>query len=344
MEKDVLISFLVPCYNSEPYMHVCIDSLLKCDTSKIEIIIVNDGSKDNTGKIADEYKDKYPGFITVIHKENGGHGDAINDGIKVAKGKYFKILDSDDWADEEALNRVLNVIENLGNDLPDLFVMNYVYYVGYDNPQKVIRYNTIFKEEEKILTRDKVHFVDLKKNLTLHSCMFRLDVIKESGVVLPKHASYEDNYFVYAGLVHTNTVMYLNNNFYSYLIGRDGQSVSYENCIKRYRDHLLCSYMMNDYFELMSIKKSNKAKYKVLYHYLRLIFMISTIYTRLNPTKEAKLDFKKFIKDTKTNHRKIANKLLYRSFAGLLCLPGWLGGRLLVKLILVIARKVVPFQ
>ncbi|MGE4319881.1 MAG: glycosyltransferase family 2 protein [Acholeplasmataceae bacterium] len=95
-----LISFVVPAYNSEKYLHTCIDSLL-FDLEHVEIIIVNDGSKDNTIKIAETYQHMYPNTVKVINKLNGGHGSGINAGLEVATGLYFKVVDSDDWMDVE---------------------------------------------------------------------------------------------------------------------------------------------------------------------------------------------------------------------------------------------------
>ena len=107
-----LITFAIPCYNSEKYMNKCIDSLLVCKDD-IEIIIVDDGSKDKTAKIADDYQKKYPETIKAIHKENGGHGSGVNKGLEYATGLYFKVVDSDDWVNEEALTEVLKTIKNL---------------------------------------------------------------------------------------------------------------------------------------------------------------------------------------------------------------------------------------
>ena len=97
-----LLTFAIPCYNSENYMRHCIDSLLP-GGEDIEIIIVDDGStKDRTAEIADEYEKKYPGIVRAIHQENGGHGEAVNCGLRNATGLYFKVVDSDDWVDQEA--------------------------------------------------------------------------------------------------------------------------------------------------------------------------------------------------------------------------------------------------
>lgn len=96
-----LLSIAIPCYNSQDYMAHCIESLLP-GGEDVEILIVNDGSKDDTAKIADEYAAKYPTIVKAIHKENGGHGSAVNTGIENATGIYFKVVDSDDWVKEDA--------------------------------------------------------------------------------------------------------------------------------------------------------------------------------------------------------------------------------------------------
>ena len=96
-----LISFVVPCYNSQEYMRHCIDTLFP-GGDQVEILIVNDGSSDNTAAIADEYEKKYPDICRAIHQENKGHGGAVNTGIKNAKGIYLKVVDSDDWVNEYA--------------------------------------------------------------------------------------------------------------------------------------------------------------------------------------------------------------------------------------------------
>ena len=94
-----LITFTVPCYNSEAYMDKCIHSLLPAG-NEAEIILVDDGSTDATGAIADRYAAEYPDMIRVIHQENGGHGEGVNQGIRNATGRYFKVVDPDDWLDE----------------------------------------------------------------------------------------------------------------------------------------------------------------------------------------------------------------------------------------------------
>lgn len=123
-----LLSIAIPCYNSQDYMAHCIESLLP-GGEDVEILIVNDGSKDDTAKIADEYAAKYPTIVKAIHKENGGHGSAVNTGIENATGIYFKVVDSDDWVKEDAYLAILEKLRELtgGVDTLDLLISNFVY-------------------------------------------------------------------------------------------------------------------------------------------------------------------------------------------------------------------------
>ena len=105
-----LLSVAIPCYNSAAYMRNCIESLLP-GGDEVEILIVDDGStKDNTAEIADEYERNYPGICRAIHQENGGHGEAVNAGLRNATGVYYKVVDSDDWVNEEAYMEVLDTL------------------------------------------------------------------------------------------------------------------------------------------------------------------------------------------------------------------------------------------
>lgn len=136
MMKD--ITFTVPCYNSEDYMERCIDSLLSGDEC-VEIIIVDDGSTDGTGEIADNYARNYPEIVRVVHQENGGHGAGVNAGLALAEGRYFKVVDSDDWLDEGELKKLIRRIrqwEKNGTEV-DLIICNYIYDHFYENKTNV---------------------------------------------------------------------------------------------------------------------------------------------------------------------------------------------------------------
>ena len=114
-----LLSFAIPCYNSEAYMEKCIESILP-GGEDVEILIVNDGSKDRTAEIADAYAAKYPTICRAIHQENGGHGEAVNAGIRNATGLYFKVVDSDDWVDMDAYKQILDKLREFAGSETNL--------------------------------------------------------------------------------------------------------------------------------------------------------------------------------------------------------------------------------
>ena len=107
-----LLSIAIPCYNSQDYMEHCIQSLL-AGGEDVEILVIDDGSMDATSDIADEYAEKYPTIVKAVHQENGGHGEAVNAGIRNATGLYFKVVDSDDWVDGEAYKKILETLRGL---------------------------------------------------------------------------------------------------------------------------------------------------------------------------------------------------------------------------------------
>lgn len=336
-----LISFTVPCYNSAEYMHICIESLLK-GGDRVEIIIIDDGSTDDTGKIADSYASQYPDIIKVVHQENGGHGEGINSGLKIASGKYFKVVDSDDWVGEDALTTLLDRIENTSDaDAPDMFVCNYVYYRKDYGVDKVITFKRNFPEGINCTWADTNKF-GLSRNITLHSSMYRLDLIKQSGVVLPKHIFFEDNYFVYAPMAYVKKICYLNINFYFYLVGRDGQSVSVESVKKRHSHQNTVTKLVFEAQDLQKVKEYDEKLYQCLYHHARLMVMLSLIFTRISG-REYEEEIRQLWKDLYAIDEFTAKKIRYRSLASVLAVPGMLG-RSLCRFFYWFAHKVVRFN
>ncbi|MCR4655591.1 MAG: glycosyltransferase family 2 protein, partial [Lachnospiraceae bacterium] len=138
-----LLSIAVPCYNSQDYMRRAIDCLL-VGGEDVEVIIVDDGSKDDTARIGDEYARKYPSIVKCVHQENGGHGEAVNTGLKNAEGTFFKVLDSDDWFKEEAYLAVLRKLKELVRlgTVVDMFICNFVYEKEGKKRKKVMTFGT----------------------------------------------------------------------------------------------------------------------------------------------------------------------------------------------------------
>src|SRR5690606_36335632 len=138
----------IPCYNSQDYMRYCIESLLP-GGENVELLIVNDGSRDNTASIADEYAVKYPTIIKAIHQANGGHGEAVNTGIRHARGLYIKVVDSDDCVDTRAYRKIIDTLAQFRDEQQkvDMLVSNFVYEKEGTKFKEVIRYESIMPED-----------------------------------------------------------------------------------------------------------------------------------------------------------------------------------------------------
>ena len=310
-----LISFAVPCYNSAAYMNRCVDSLLK-GGDKVEIILVNDGSTDDTGKIADEYKEKYPNIVKVVHKENGGHGSGIMAGLANAEGLYYKVVDSDDWANEEALLKILDLIEEFKekDDLIDLIIGNYVYEHEERKPHTV-NYHGIYPIGKKFCWDECKRF-DFTRYLIMHSVFYRTDLVRESNLEIPLHTFYVDNIFLYTPLPLVKTIYYTDLDFYRYFIGRADQSVNESVMIKRVDQQIRVSKIILEKHDLEAIKKSSPKLFKQMYSYASVMVLITVLFLSLDGSPEALTKLKEYWKYIKTEHSHIYGRLRYRSLAG----------------------------
>ena len=171
------ISFAVPCYNSADYMDACIESILKCGDD-IEIIVVDDGStKDDTAAKADAWEERHPGIIKAVHQENGGHGQAVNTGLANATGRYFKVVDSDDWLDEAAMREIMAYLrrQNELEDATDLVIGNYVYEKVSEGSRTVMHYRNVFPEGREFGWDEVGHFGQ-SQYLLMHSVIYRTEL------------------------------------------------------------------------------------------------------------------------------------------------------------------------
>lgn len=341
MEK--LITFVVPSYNSQDYLHICVDSLLK-GGKDVEILIVNDGSTDRTREIGEKYERENPGIVRLLNQENGGHGEGINHGLREARGKYFKVVDSDDWVDEKALHAVIKRLkywEKKGCE-PDLLLTNYVYVNKEKDKTRVIRFTGTLPRN-KVIGWEDTRYFHLWQNLTLHTCIFKTRIIRRSGVILPKHIFYEDNYFVYVPIALVETLAYLNVDFYQYLIGRAGQSVEEETLKKRCYHQVMISKLCFVTHDIGVQIKKNKKRGKCLYHQLELMMCLASIFPRLNADEE----HDKMVRDMWAfcfrNNFFLALRIRFFSYVFMLNLPGK-PGRFISKTLYRISNLMVPFN
>lgn len=334
-----LLTVTIPCYNSQDYMENCVNSLL-IGGEKVEIIIIDDGSKDNTGKIADNYAAKYPSMVKVIHQENGGHGEGINQGLKYATGTYFKVVDSDDTvsADFPEFLKKLEECEAQGG--VDMVVTNY-YYVHSDGiGDRSINYSNALPEGRIFEWQDTKSFL-IHQLLTIHSCTFRTETMRRGGQALPKHVFYEDNLMVYKTLPNVHRMYYMNADLYRYWIGRPDQSVQQNVMSKRYHHQIFVTEKCFRSCHLDEITNPTLKKY--MKHELFIMFGISILFTRLNKTDETDAAIEKMWENCKAFDPKWGNYFRNRTLLWFICMPGAFG-RNFSGMIYKIANKVVRFN
>ncbi len=280
-----LLSIAVPCYNSAAYMSKCIESLL-AGGDEVEILIVDDGStKDDTARIADEYEKNYPGICRAIHQENGGHGEAVNTGLRNASGVYFKVVDSDDYVDADAYRAILDTLRRYvyGSQTLDMLISNFVYDKQGAAHKKIMNYRTALPKDQLFAWKDVKVFI-LGQYILMHSVIYRTQLLKDCGLELPKHTFYVDNIFVYQPLPHVKTMYYLDVNFYRYYIGREDQSVNEQVMIGRIDQQLKVTKLMLDYYDMGKIPNRKLRHYMV--RYLEIMMVISSILAIRSGTEE----------------------------------------------------------
>lgn len=336
------ISFAIPSYNSENYMENAINSILPAGED-VEILVVNDGSKDRTREIAEEYAGKYPTIVKVVNKENGGHGDAVNFGLAHASGKYFKVVDSDDKVDKESLMKIMETIrafERDGKEV-DMILSNYVYDKVGKKHKKVMNYRSVLPQNQ-ILDWDEAKKLRLGQYILMHSVIYRTEMLKACRMELPKHTFYVDNIYVYYPLPHVKKFCYIDTNFYLYYIGREDQSVNEKVMIGRLDQQIFVTKTMIDMYHLEEDVKSDKLRH-YMRNYLTMMMTISTVLCIRSKQDENLDKMHELWQYLKEADRETYTKVR-RSLLGRFCnLPGK-AGRAIGAGIYCIVRKVVGFS
>ena len=335
-----LLTFAIPCYNSEAYMEKCIDSIL-IGGEDVEILIVDDGSKDRTAEIADESEKKYPTICRAIHQENGGHGEAVNAGIRNATGLYFKVVDSDDWVDPDAYMKILDKLREIvaGNETLDMFLANYVYEKEGAKHKKVMR-QLGFPQDTIFTWNDIKHFYK-GHYILMHSVIYRTKLLKDCGLELPKHTFYVDNIYVYKPLPHVRTMYYMDVDFYRYFIGRDDQSVNEKVMIGRIDQQIKVNKIMLDDIDIWKVPNIKCRKY--MFNYLEIITVVSTVMLLRSGTQENLEKKRALWKYIKEKDIRLFHKLRHGILGGTMNLPGKSGRKISVAAYR-ISQKVVGFN
>lgn len=215
-----ILTIVIPSYNVEAFLEKTVNSFLAEEImDDIEILIVNDGSKDKTKEIGMHFEEQYPQCVKLVDKENGGHGSTINKGLSIATGKYFKVVDGDDWVDTAAFVSYVKKLKNINVDMV-LTPFNEVYIPS----MKTIKRATANVSTDKEYALSDV-LGDIGDCYQMHSITFRTAIIQDK-LKITEHCFYVDQEYILLPLGAVEKVMFLDNTIYQYRLGDENQSVS----------------------------------------------------------------------------------------------------------------------
>lgn len=319
-----LLSVVVPSYNAEKYLDRSIPSLVVCG-DEVEVIIVNDGSKDNTLQIARAYEEKYPDIIRVIDKENGGHGSGINAALEVATGLYFKCCDADDWFEEKAFKSFMEIIKKHYEEgkSPDLYLTDFVYNRADEGKTHCHNCHKTYPIN-KFVTWEDFKAPNNEDFFMMHMFTYKLEILKKSKLHLPEHTFYVDNLYVYQPLYYVKTMYYHPVGLYQYYVGHADQSINYENMAKNYKHAMRVYKCVFSAYTLDDLNKLSKAHRKYMLFSIVVIEALTVFYSVLAPKQGSKKEYKALRKEYKATNRALYKKIQWgtRFIISNLLIPG----------------------
>lgn len=246
MEK--ILSIIIPTYNAEKFLDKGLTSYIMKDAdlmNKLEVIVVNDGTPDNSVAVAQKYVDKYPHVFSIINKENGGHGSGINVGAANATGKYFKVIDADDWVETAALERLIKYLDKV--ETFDALITSFTTYdISKDKYEyqgvKMPDYDRVYNLAELM-----EHWDNLQIGFSFHGVLYNTKFYTDQNYKLVEKAFYEDQEYATCPLAWATKVRVLDDPMYVYRIGDVSQSVSVTSQLKRLPDFEKVLWKMMDF-------------------------------------------------------------------------------------------------
>ena len=275
------LTIAIPSYNAEAFLEKCLDSMCGVD-DRLEVIVVNDGSSDHTSEIAHTYQKRYPSEVRVIDKENGGHGSGINAGLDAASGRYYKVVDADDWITTENLKTILDKLEE--HDV-DAVIMGFK-TVNISNGV-ILEYSPVSSCNDRQIDIIKLadKYDDVSNCLDFHSMCYQTEFLRATGIRMSEHMFYEDQEYAILPYMHAESILVIPDLLYEYRIGDVNQSTNYSNQVKRAGNHQAVVERIIDYYN--SCKPMGKARSEFLRK--RISIAVSSNYATLlvkNPNKK----------------------------------------------------------
>lgn len=266
---DKILTLVIPSYNMEEYLPYCLDSLLvKENLGCLEVLVVNDGSRDRTSEIAHGYEKSCPDVFRVIDKENGNYGSCVNRGLQEAKGKYIKILDADDSFDTANFEKYLAFLKETDADLviSDFAVVdenrNITRMVSHGFPAGCLQMDDICNSQNF-------------SHIQMHAVTYRRDLLLNLVYKQTEGISYTDQEWTFTPMSGVKTVCFFDRYVYKYLVGREGQTMNPSVKAKRIQDVCLCVYSMSRAYEQYKGRVSERVR---KYFHGRLYYMIKEVY------------------------------------------------------------------
>lgn len=301
MEK--ILSVSVAAYNVEQFIIQNMRSFLGTSvSSKIEVLIIDDGSKDNTAKIVKEYQEKYPDIIKLIKQKNAGPGSTVNTGIRNASGKYFRMVDGDDWVNTDDLCKYINFLENHDADV----VYTDYYMVDNDTEEKLLQHIS-FGNKNKVLNYDDVcEDIDVE----MHNVTYKTSILQKNNILLD-NCFYTDTEYLLLPVKYLKTIAILDCAIYMYRISLSTQSMNINSLIRNKKMHeLVLFHLIDDYSNnLVEGKLSAKQQNFIKNRIVKMTGTHLSIILAQKPTKITKKELKDF-----EDYLKIKDGGIYKQF------------------------------
>lgn len=338
-----LLSVIVPMYNARHTIRRCLDSLLlaKAQMRFLEVLVVDDGSTDGGAEYVKAYTDRYPDSFRLLTKQNGGHGSAVNAGVSCCAGRYFKVLDADDWVNTESLEKVLYLLKNTQAQVVVCGYDRYEEQTGKRSaaacfnggqnrcmPEKKrlnktmdgsmdfsmdffmeysVKYSVEFSMEQLIRS-----WGQLSRLFCLHGLIYRTDFYRQLSYRQPEHVSYDDAFFFTVPCSHADRLCAADIQLYVYRTGNPSQSVSGRNREKRIHQ------METVIRSVVKTKNRNKEKTKAgkEYWYRKLVSAVTdyyvTAFLRFRNKKQGRKTARKFTKELAGMDRELFRRIKSR--------------------------------
>lgn len=293
MEKVLTIS--IAAYNAEKFIKKCLDSLLNTSIADLlDVIVVNDGSKDNTKLVVENYVEQYPNIITLVNKENGGHGSTINTSIPLARGKYYKIVDSDDWVDRVGLEKLIDELRCCEADI----IFNPYYEIQAESEKRVRKVVPFDKKQDCGKARKLSDINNI--NLYMHSMTIKTSVMKNMNEKLDENCFYVDMEYTIFPILWARTYICLEFPVYEYLLGTTTQSMNINNLINRRNQHLKVTKRIISFYNINKSRLKGNKRDLILYRLKLAILSQYKIYFNMDPQESLReiVDFDKWLKKT----------------------------------------------